>query len=539
MSIHRDDRGQISALGVMAAAAFACLLLLVVNTGYATSGKIGLQNAADASAVSGATWIARGLNIVSLNNVTETQLLAIMLIVPALDDALEAAEGTLEAEMVGCGFLLVGAAVCEGIIAAQLDIVYGYEIPVTAAVDADLGERGGPLWQAMEALHAISGVVDVSFAAIAEAESARVATQDGADVGILVPAGYRPTLPVREGRLRPDLCDPTLNGSPARNRRGYTPLYDYPLGVGPLDYYAQKIRPAFYPIENSFVTLYFNSFRDASYHRMCGGTAAPRPQEQRVSLAQCRLLGGGTAVWSVIVYETVPFTEPQPKLSITKDTDVRLSGPPRKGKPETVVRPCSWTPPGTEANGRYRTTEEIVEQIGVDADRKPVYQYRYRVVEYGFLAATRPASATPAPAPPASGSSSPGDPNPYLLGGSDDESADDVRRELRYLAVTYRAQHDTVAPTYFVSPLREHRMAYAQARVYNATAFDTFTQDWRVSLEPASMIEDGTLLGSLGARRMGPPRAADGVAASGFGKASALFDHLLQDVNLLRFFNNH
>jgi hypothetical protein len=187
-------------------------------------------------------------------------------------------------------------------------------------------------------------------------------------------------------------------------------------------------------------------------------------------------------------------------------------------------------------NGRYRITEQIVEQVGTDANGKPVYQYRYRISEYSFLAATRPAAASPPPAATA-GPSSPGDPNPYLLGGSDSDSADDVRHELRYLAVVYRAPHDTVAPAYFVSAFGEHRLAYAQARVYNATAFDTFTQDWRASLEPASMIEDGTLLAGLGGASMAA--RLGGGAAAGFGPATTLFDHLLQEMNLLRFFNNH
>jgi len=92
-SLHADEEGQISLLGVMAAAAFACLLLLVINTGYKTNAKIELQNAADLTAISGANWVARGLNVISLNNVTETQLVAFALILPALDSAMGKAGG--------------------------------------------------------------------------------------------------------------------------------------------------------------------------------------------------------------------------------------------------------------------------------------------------------------------------------------------------------------------------------------------------------------------------------------------------------------
>jgi hypothetical protein len=36
------------------------------------------------------------------------------------------------------------------------------------------------------------------------------------------------------------------------------------------------------------------------------------------------------------------------------------------------------------------------------------------------------------------------------------------------------------------------RLAYAQAEVYNGTSWDTFTEDWRVRLVPASLLERGT-----------------------------------------------
>ena len=44
-------------------------------------------------------------------------------------------------------------------------------------------------------------------------------------------------------------------------------------------------------------------------------------------------------------------------------------------------------------------------------------------------------------------------------------------------------------------------MAYAQAQVYNYLSEDTFTQDWRVRLEHATLLE--TLLGDEKGKALG------------------------------------
>jgi hypothetical protein len=114
------------------------------------------------------------------------------------------------------------------------------------------------------------------------------------------------------------------------------------------------------------------------------------------------------------------------------------------------------------------------------------------------------------------------DPGPFMLGGSRGEDPEVTRLSLRYLAVAYRSQKGMVAPVHFVSPLGPYRFAYAQARVYNPTAFDTFTQDWRVTLEPASMVEDNTLVGGLGHPDV-LAEASKKAASAEFGKGTGMF----------------
>ena len=51
------------------------LLGMVANTGRQAGLKVRAQNGADAVAMTSATWIARGLNVHSAINVTQTQLI--------------------------------------------------------------------------------------------------------------------------------------------------------------------------------------------------------------------------------------------------------------------------------------------------------------------------------------------------------------------------------------------------------------------------------------------------------------------------------
>jgi len=523
--LHVDEGGQISALGVLAAAVFACLLLLVINTGYATSGKIQMQNAADATALSGATWMARGLNIISLNNVTQTQLLAIILILRALDDAIPPAIRTLQAELAACVWSIVcNATPLPEILSAQIYVLQALVQPVVSETRNTMaGSSGDPksglLWTAMQLLSKMSSAVAVTFPVIGELESIRIARADGADVGVLVPARWTvdgwPSLPVHKGALSPDLCERTRNG--------------------PLGEYSGYVKVALLPFANSLIHVYFYGFRAMHYASVCGGSGSAPSEPERVgSLAECEARGGGTAVWEQTTYETVLFDTRQSSISISGKDDPRLDGPPQYTPP--LQTDCSWRPAGRSlGEGRYQRLEETPVKVGEDDHGNPIWNYRYRVYEYTFLAASVggdeevPAATEAAP-------SSDDDPYPLLIGGDRNSTREQAQRELRYLAVTYRSRQVAVAPDFFVSPYGSHRLAYGQARVYNPTAFDTFTQDWRVTLDRTSMIEDGTLVSGLFNSNLAGHIPAD-TSPGVFGRITGFFGGLSGAV--LGFLNNH
>ena len=90
-----------------------------------------------------------------------------------------------------------------------------------------------------------------------------------------------------------------------------------------------------------------------------------------------------------------------------------------------------------------------------------------------------------------------------------------------------------------MSPLSTHRLTYAQAHVYNPVAFDLFTQAWQVTLEPATMLDDGAILGSLGSPAMSEAVGRSGVGTGTFREATGLFDAIRDDLALLGSLNNH
>lgn len=87
---HGETGGQISFLLILGAVVLVALLGMVIHTGDQVSQKIQMQNAVDAAALSGGTWIARGLNVTSAFNLMQTQLVAGAILLNGLDDAMPA-----------------------------------------------------------------------------------------------------------------------------------------------------------------------------------------------------------------------------------------------------------------------------------------------------------------------------------------------------------------------------------------------------------------------------------------------------------------
>lgn len=509
--LHEDDGGQISALAVLAAAAFACLLLLVINTGFATSGKIEMQNAADASVLSGATWMARGLNIISVNNVTQVQLLALIIVLRALDDALPLAIDTLYLELPACGLLLYGAPICVKIITAQIKILNGVK-NVVDGLEYLYGDNR-MLWRTAKLLGTWSKIVAYSFPLIGMGEAYRIATVDGADVGLLIPARLpnfqldKPLLPVHEGKVK-DLCD-RVDG----------PVWDLEkwFQVGSLLFI------------NSGLNIYLRLAVISNKANICQGTSKSEPKKPMESVDECLAKGGGTMYWQHVYYDTkASYSNPPPDAPDTST-----------GEPYSVKQsyPCSKSaaPCPFGMTKCDKSWLEVLNQKQPDGTIKKLYIRHVDRWQFVYaLGKDQP--------PPAAGSGPTEDddsPHPWLLGAEGRLGEEEIRKDLRSMAVAYRRREMPVAPLHFVSPWGPHRITYGQARVYNDTAFDTFTSDWRVTLDRTSMLEDGTLLDGLrfGQSGLQQAKVLDKVPESAMSKITDFFGLLLGKV--LETLNNH
>lgn len=394
-----DEGGQMSLLGVLGATALACLLLWVVNTGYATNRKIKLQNAADASALSAGVMVARALNVIAMNNVTQTQLLAVALIVPSLQKAIPLALKTLAAQAVLCPPCAKALALEAGFIGQVLAPAVAY---ASAAVPL--------LWAAMSALSYVSLSVALATPPLTLATTETIAEQNAGAIGLALPlVGAGPPFPVTRGTTA-DLCGPARDGSASTRprSRGYELLLGYPPGKGPLRDYAEKV------------------------------------------------------TWALVI--------------------------------PTFSSNLVWNP------------------LGVFTGNHDGHFQNMLNLEYRMTCTTRPV------------------PFPMLVGARGMSEAN-TRLQLRYLSVLYESRRDggiAWGSNLFKSPWGGHRLAYAQSKVYNATSFDSFTQDWRAKLMPADRLDDGTALTVPWASpRTGVtlPRSEALKEAARFGQRARLLNH--------------
>lgn len=83
LRLHCDESGQIVPLFIFAALTLVFVLMLVLNTGRQVEQRIEAQNSADAAVITHANWIARSLNIISLNNTAITQAYATAMLATA------------------------------------------------------------------------------------------------------------------------------------------------------------------------------------------------------------------------------------------------------------------------------------------------------------------------------------------------------------------------------------------------------------------------------------------------------------------------
>ncbi|HEX5764119.1 MAG TPA: pilus assembly protein TadG-related protein, partial [Woeseiaceae bacterium] len=90
--LHREESAQISFLAVAGVICFVGLLSMVINTNDVVTERVHMQDVADATVLSAASWTARGLNTISFVNVLNTKLISTAVLLNALADSIPVME---------------------------------------------------------------------------------------------------------------------------------------------------------------------------------------------------------------------------------------------------------------------------------------------------------------------------------------------------------------------------------------------------------------------------------------------------------------
>ena len=246
--LHRSERGQAIYVVVLFFFLLAGLLFLIINSGEKLNHKVQMQNAADSAAATGAAWYARGLNVVSMCNVVETQLLSLIVLLDTLESVVPPAQECIDDLVQNLGeskaghdfpiddrisdWLAVGNATSEREIIRQFgDIVRAVQWPEYLTYDT------GVLWECTKLMDGFSHAMARATPEATQREAMDIARKNGAEFGFVVPLW--PELPVVDGQFR-DFLYPMRDGTmPPPNQRVVIGGFDHVMnyhGYAP-DYY--------------------------------------------------------------------------------------------------------------------------------------------------------------------------------------------------------------------------------------------------------------------------------------------------------------
>jgi hypothetical protein len=326
--------GQVLVIVLLGIVLLAGLIFYVVNVGTQVNNRLGMQNAADSAAISGATWMARSMNLIAMNNVAQTRMLALVPILDAfpmatamaLDDAVpwyQALDAQLNKKGVqspypleqqfvtnslkGLGTnLATQSQILQGMNTFFNDAANGYDVSQLTFWSID-GRAGPPphgqLWQAAKALADMSAAVNDTSGVLGQSDAVRYGRDNGAQTSFIVP--ILPEKPGRQGAYS-DFWLP-IRGKAAAGYPPYPrvpPLTTIPDGTIPDRY------PPYTPLEFSHPPL-GERYRLGPFDRLfgwrnyqytykpslaggAGAVAPPQPSNGSDDLGGGTVMGGPT-----------------------------------------------------------------------------------------------------------------------------------------------------------------------------------------------------------------------------------------------------
>jgi hypothetical protein len=180
-SFARDERGQISVLVILCIIPFIFLVAFIFNSAKQTTRKIEMQGAADSAAVASAVTMARGMNLMVLNNNSMADILALMIVIRSVANTVRFLFRLHTALAIfNC---IAGAYLnpeCDYQTALALNW-YGKQEQWDKIDDALNKEYDGFGWKIMKALDEFNKLIKVSFPGWAIYQAAAYAHKNTAD----------------------------------------------------------------------------------------------------------------------------------------------------------------------------------------------------------------------------------------------------------------------------------------------------------------------------------------------------------------------
>ena len=223
-------------MALLAMSLMVGLIFFVYNTGKYINRRLEMQNAADAVAISGAGWAARSMNVIAMNNCSQSRMLALVPVFDALPLATEMAAGEVAAweeglsgqldrglPPTGKDYLEMAVRSLHQRMARQKEILEA----LSDSLNSDSfdmrrtthwvveGQSGAPphgsMWRTAVALEEFSYVTWQSSPELIQANAVRFGEANDADVAVLLP--LTPMVPARVGEFED--FQPVIEGSVA------------------------------------------------------------------------------------------------------------------------------------------------------------------------------------------------------------------------------------------------------------------------------------------------------------------------------------
>jgi hypothetical protein len=181
-SFARDEGGQISVLVVLSLVPFVLLLAFIFNSGSQTIRKIEMQGAADAAAVTSAVTVARGMNIMVLNNNAMAEVLSLMIVVRSIRNLTRIMQVYVPLKTIAvCAACLGLCSLCHKLI-ESIPKWFSANSMWSSIDRAINNESGGLGWRILDILDRFNQVVKSAFPFWAAYQARDYAHKNGADL---------------------------------------------------------------------------------------------------------------------------------------------------------------------------------------------------------------------------------------------------------------------------------------------------------------------------------------------------------------------